>query len=183
MQWCDAVHLRLHVVTVVNHTVSVPVSVTQSAGRRTEGWYLFISGGSSHGRSPGGPRAHRAEPSRGHHSQPPGPHRTRQPAVPAPFATVRARPGPFRPVKTAPGAPGGGFDGTERAGTRSDGRKQGRNSGLTGAVRTGRQSPRTARQYARELVENDVLFEHNAAAVCFESVAALVTWEGATHGI
>ena len=28
----------------------------------------------------------------------------------------------------APGAAGGGFDGTERAGTRSDGRKQGRNS-------------------------------------------------------
>ena len=46
-------------------------------------------------------------------------------AVPALFATVRARLGPFRPVKSAAG---GGFDGTERTGTRSDGRKQGRNS-------------------------------------------------------
>ena len=31
-------------------------------------------------------------------------------------------------MKTAPRRPGGGFDGTEWAGTRSDGRKQGRNS-------------------------------------------------------
>ena len=50
-------------------------------------------------------------------------------------------PGPFRLVKTAPssagaGADGDGFDGTERAGTRSDGGKQSRNT-LTGAVRTG----------------------------------------------
>ena len=43
-------------------------------------------------------------------------------AVPALFATDRARPGP------PPGAAGGGFDGTERAGTRSDGREQGGNS-------------------------------------------------------
>ena len=52
-------------------------------------------------------------------------------AVPALFATVRARPDPFRPVKTASsgaGPAGGGFDGTERAGTRSDGREQGRDS-------------------------------------------------------
>ena len=42
--------------------------------------------------------------------------------------TVRARLDPFRPVKTASIAAGGGFDGTERAGTRSDSRKQGRNS-------------------------------------------------------
>ena len=32
------------------------------------------------------------------------------------------------PSKRPPVAPGGGFDGTERAGTRSDGRTQGRNS-------------------------------------------------------
>ena len=49
-------------------------------------------------------------------------------AVPALFVTVRARPGPFCPVKTASSAAGGGFDGTKRAGTRSDGRRQGRNS-------------------------------------------------------
>ena len=34
---------------------------------------------------------------------------------------------------------GGGFDGTGRAGTRSDGRKQSRNTALPGAVRTGLQ--------------------------------------------
>ena len=44
------------------------------------------------------------------------------------FPTVRARPGPLRLSKPPSGAAGGGFDGTERAGTRSDGRKQGRNS-------------------------------------------------------
>ena len=44
------------------------------------------------------------------------------------FATIRARPGPSRPVKTATSAAGGGFDGTEQAGTHSDSRKQGRNS-------------------------------------------------------
>ena len=61
-------------------------------------------------------------------------------AVQALFATVRARPSPFRPVKTAsrrrwallakppPGAAGGGFEETKRTGTRSDGRKQDRNS-------------------------------------------------------
>ena len=53
-------------------------------------------------------------------------------AIPTLFATVRARLGRFRPVKTAssgaPAATGGGFDGTEPAGTRSNGRKQGRNS-------------------------------------------------------
>ena len=49
-------------------------------------------------------------------------------AVPALFATVRARPGPFRPVTPASSGAGDGFDGTERVGTRSDGRKQGRNS-------------------------------------------------------
>ena len=49
-------------------------------------------------------------------------------AVQARCATVRARPGPFSFVKTAPAAPGGGCDGTEQAGTRSDGRTQGRNS-------------------------------------------------------
>ena len=51
-------------------------------------------------------------------------------AVPALFATVRARLGPARfvPSKPPPGAPEGGFDGTKRAGTRSAGRKQGRNS-------------------------------------------------------
>ena len=45
-------------------------------------------------------------------------------AVPALFATVRARPGPFRPNSQRGGVPGR----AERAGTRSDGRKQGRNS-------------------------------------------------------
>ena len=51
-------------------------------------------------------------------------------AAPALFATVRARPGPFRPVKTASRRrrAGGDFDGTERAGTRSVGRKKGRHS-------------------------------------------------------
>ena len=57
----------------------------------------------------------------------PGPHRTRQ-RCSALFPTVRARPGPFRPAKTASSGARGDFDGTERAGTRSDGRKQGRNS-------------------------------------------------------
>ena len=59
-------------------------------------------------------------------------------AVPALFVTVRARPGPFHPVKTASSGaspPGGGFDGAERAGTRSDGHRAG--TALTGAVRTG----------------------------------------------
>ena len=41
---------------------------------------------------------------------------------------VRLKPGPHRTVSPAPGADGGGFDGTERTGTRSDGHKQGRNS-------------------------------------------------------
>ena len=44
-------------------------------------------------------------------------------AVPALFAAVRARPGPFRPA----GA-GDGFNETDRARTRSDGRKHCRNS-------------------------------------------------------
>ena len=39
-------------------------------------------------------------------------------AAPALFATIRARPEGLEP-------PGGGFDGTERAGTRSNGHKQG----------------------------------------------------------
>ena len=51
--------------------------------------------------------------------QSPGPHRTVS-AISVLIATVRARP--------APDVAGGGFAGTERAGTRSDGRKQGRNS-------------------------------------------------------
>ena len=42
----------------------------------------------------------------------PGPHRTRQ-RCSGPVSTVRARPGPFRPVKTASRRPGGGFDGTQ----------------------------------------------------------------------
>ena len=49
-------------------------------------------------------------------------------AAPTLFSTVRARPGPFRPVKPPPGAAGGGFDGTERTGTCSNGREQGRSS-------------------------------------------------------
>ena len=49
-------------------------------------------------------------------------------AVPALLVTVLASPCPFRPVKTAPSSAGGGFDRTERAGTRSNVRKQGRNS-------------------------------------------------------
>ena len=49
-------------------------------------------------------------------------------AVPALFATVRVRPGPLRPVKTSSSAAGAGFDGTEWARTRSEGRKQGQNS-------------------------------------------------------
>ena len=57
-------------------------------------------------------------------------------AVQAMFATVRARRGPFCPFKTASSAAGGGFDGTERAGTRSDGRNRAVTA-LTGAVRTG----------------------------------------------
>ena len=40
--------------------------------------------------------------------------------------------------KPPPAASGGGFDGTKRAGTRSDGRKQGRTA-IAGVVRTGRQ--------------------------------------------
>ena len=49
-------------------------------------------------------------------------------AVPALFATARARSGPLRPVKTAPQpALEVILDGTERAGTRPDGREQGRN--------------------------------------------------------
>ena len=48
-------------------------------------------------------------------------------AVPALFATVQARPGTFRSVKTATSAAGCGFDETERAAARSDGRKQVRN--------------------------------------------------------
>ena len=59
----------------------------------------------------------------------PGPHCTRQrcsrPVCDRPSAS---QPSPFRPVKTASITDGGGFDGTERAGTRSDGRKQSRNS-------------------------------------------------------
>ena len=53
----------------------------------------------------------------------PGPHRTR-----TLLATVRARPSPFRSVPSKPprSATGGGFDGTDRAGTAQ-----------TGAVRTG----------------------------------------------
>ena len=58
-------------------------------------------------------------------------------AVPALFATVRARPGPIRPVKTALSGALDGFDGTDRARTRLDGHKQSRN-GADGAVRTGR---------------------------------------------
>ena len=69
----------------------------------------------------------------------PGPHRTRPTArLEALSATVRARPGRFVPSKKPRASPGGGFDGTERAGTRSDGHKQGRHSPLMGAVRTGR---------------------------------------------
>ena len=72
----------------------------------------------------------------------------------APFVSSYARSSPhpsalFRPclrsservsVRSAPSAsraPGNDFDGTEQAGTRSNGRKQGRNS-ADGAVRTGR---------------------------------------------
>ena len=44
------------------------------------------------------------------------------------------------PSKPPPGGPGGGFDGTERTVTRSDGRKQAR-AALTGAVRTGSEWP------------------------------------------
>ena len=60
----------------------------------------------------------------------PGPHHTRQRC----FGPVCDRPSASRPVprlknknKIASSAAGGGFHGTERAGTRSDGRKQGRN--------------------------------------------------------
>ena len=63
-----------------------------------------------------------------------GLHRTRQRCS----GRVCHRPSASRPVSSSqnhlqarqvpPGAPGGGFDGTERAGTRSDGHKQGRNS-------------------------------------------------------
>ena len=42
--------------------------------------------------------------------------------------TVQGKAGRLIPEKTAPAGAGGGFDGTERAGTRSGGRKQGRNS-------------------------------------------------------
>ena len=49
-------------------------------------------------------------------------------AIPALLATVRRRPGPFCAIKTASSAAGSGFHMTEWAGTRSDGRKQGRNS-------------------------------------------------------
>ena len=56
-----------------------------------------------------------------------GPHRTRQccsgPVCDCPSAS---RPVPCRQSRPRPA--GDGFDGTERAGTRSDGRKQGRNS-------------------------------------------------------
>ena len=54
----------------------------------------------------------------------PGPHHTRQGCS----GPVCDRPSAFRPVKTAFKAPGVSFDGTERAGMRSDGRKQDRNS-------------------------------------------------------
>ena len=49
---------------------------------------------------------------------------------PALFATVLARPDTFRPPKPPSAAPAaeGGFDGTKRTRTRSDGRQQGRNS-------------------------------------------------------
>ena len=46
-------------------------------------------------------------------------------AVSVLFDTVRARPSPFRSVKPASRRPGGRFDGTERAGMRSDGCEQG----------------------------------------------------------
>ena len=60
----------------------------------------------------------------------PGPHRTRQRSSgPVCHRPSASRPvGPFGPVKTSPGAAGGGFDRTERVVTRSDGRKQVRNS-------------------------------------------------------
>ena len=59
----------------------------------------------------------------------PSPHRTRQ-RCSGPVCDCPERlPARFVPSKPPPGdAPGGGFDGTKRAGTRSDGRKQGRNS-------------------------------------------------------
>ena len=64
----------------------------------------------------------------------PGPHRISQRRSGAVCDRPSAsRPAPSRqnrPVKTASssaGGAGGGFDGTERAGTRSDGRKQGWN--------------------------------------------------------
>ena len=55
------------------------------------------------------------------------------------------------PLKPPPGAAGGGFEGTERAGTRSDGLKQGRNS----ADRCGedRTSHKTARSVGAERTE------------------------------
>ena len=60
----------------------------------------------------------------------------------APFQpSLRPSPGPFRTVKTASSAAGGGFDGTGGAGTRSDGRKQGRN-GADGCGGTGPQFAR-----------------------------------------
>ena len=49
-------------------------------------------------------------------------------AVSAVIATVERVPARSVPSKPPPAASGGGLDGTERLGTRSDGRKQGRNS-------------------------------------------------------
>ena len=49
-----------------------------------------------------------------------GPHRTRQRRL-GPLATVRARHGPFRPVKTASGRRWSGFDRSERVLSTSEG--------------------------------------------------------------
>ena len=62
----------------------------------------------------------------------PGPHPIRQPCL-GPVCTVRARPGPFRPVKTASSE----ASGPGRARTVANSAE----SALTGAVRTGRDPP------------------------------------------
>ena len=71
----------------------------------------------------------------------PGPHCIRQ-RCSDPVCDRPSTPGPFRPVKTASSTAGGSFDGTKRAGARSDGRKQGRNSAdWCGEDRTSQQQP------------------------------------------